>query len=204
MRHGQKVWWVILAALLLALFQTQAAFAAEGAVPEDAVPDGAHCVVALEAVPAGATADSGSASQPTCFQSFADAIEYATAGRVVLPESATTVSEKQLQAAGAVSTRDSQVARPLLGIEYQHTDYGGESLVLYGASGSGCYAGVWYGFPDLGDLGFNNRISSARMYSNCLGKHHDGTHYTGTYRYCDSSCPSLGAMNDRTSSIKFI
>jgi hypothetical protein len=123
---------------------------------------------------------------------------------LTLAPDATSVDEAQLSKAGAASSVDAQVSRPLLGVEYQNTGYGGNSLVLYGSSGTGCYAGDWYGFPSMASLGFDNRISSAKMYSNCLGKHHDGTSYTGSYIYCDSSCSSMGSMNDRTSSIKFI
>lgn len=201
MRRQRSVWWAVLGALVLVFWQGQSAHAAIGQT--DAAGD--HCVVALDALPASdSTAGPEAASEPACFDSFAAAIDFATAGRVALDDDATRVSEKQLMAAGAISSEVSQVARPLLGVEYQHSGYGGSSLVLYGSSGSGCYSGDWYGFPNLADLGFNNRISSAKMYSNCLGKHHDGTSYNGSYTYCDANCSSLGSMNDRTSSIKFI
>ncbi|MEQ4206384.1 hypothetical protein ABN028_07965 [Actinopolymorpha sp. B17G11] len=201
MRRQRSVWWAALGALVLVFWQGQVAHAATG--PADAAGD--HCVVALDATPVDdTTAAPESASAPTCFDTFAAAIDFATGGRVALDADATSVSEKQLMSAGAVSSEVSQVARPLLGVEYQNGSYGGSSLVLYGSSGTGCYSGDWYGFPSMADLGFNNRISSAKMYSNCLGKHHDGSSYTGSYTYCDANCPSLGSMNDRTSSIKFI
>jgi hypothetical protein len=200
-RRQPSVWWAALGALVLVFWPGQVAHAATGA---DAGA-GEHCVVALDAIPVDdTTAGAESMSAPTCFDTFAEAIDFATAGRVTLDAEASTVSEKQLRSAGAVSSEVSQVARPLLGVEYQYGSYGGNSLVLYGSSGTGCYSGDWYGFPNMADLGFNNRISSAKMYSNCLGKHHDGTSYTGSYTYCDANCSSLGSMNDRTSSIKFI
>lgn len=163
-----------------------------------------HCVAGIPAVPADGATAAESTSEPICFDTFAESIDFATGGRLTLTPSAKSVDEAQLRDAGAVSTSDAQVARPLLGVEYQNSSYGGDSLVLYGSSGTGCYAGDWYGFPNMASFGFNNRISSAKMYSNCLGKHLDGTSYTGDYTYCDSSCSSLGSMNDRTSSIKFI
>lgn len=200
-RRQRSVWGAMLGALVLALWQGQPAVAATG--PDDGA--GEHCVIALDANPvADAEAGPGSASAPTCFDTFAEAIDFATVGRVALEPQATTVSEKLLRSAGAISSDVSQVARPLLGVEYQYGSYGGSSLVLYGSSGTGCYSGDWYGFPSLADLGFNNRVSSAKMYSNCLGKHHDGSSYNGDYTYCDANCPSMGTMNNRTSSIKFI
>ncbi|MGW5359542.1 hypothetical protein [Actinopolymorpha pittospori] len=199
MRRRRSTWLAVLAALILVSWQAQAAQAAPG--PDKSAR---HCVAGLQALPTGASVSTAKTTELTCFSSFAQAIAYATGDRVKLAPEATTVTEKQLVGAGAVSTRSAVAARPLVGIEYEDSNYGGDSLTLYGASGTGCYSGTWYGFPSMASLGFDNRISSARTYSNCLGKHHDGTSYTGTFTYCDSSCSSLGSMGDRTSSIKFI
>ncbi|GAA2757556.1 hypothetical protein [Actinopolymorpha rutila] len=198
MRRRRYTWLAVLATLVLVSWQAQAAQAATG------VPDRArHCAVGMPAMRAGTGFHLAKPSKVSCFGSFAESVSYATAGRVRLAPGARTVSTRQLQAAGVVSTRSALAAQPLVGIEYEDSNYGGDSLVLYGSSGSGCYSGTWYGFPSMSSLGFDNRISSARMYSNCLGRHHDGTNYTGSYRYCDGSCSTFGTMNDRTSSIKF-
>src|SRR5690606_8767253 len=201
-RRRQTAWLAAVGAVVLLSWQAQLAHAAENPTDSARPDSGRHCVVGLHAAQLGAATEP-QATEPACFDTFAEAIDFATGGRVRLPKDATQVSERQLLAAGAISTARAPVARPLVGIEYQHTNFGGASLTLYGASGTGCYAGTWYGFPDLASLDFDNRISSGRTYSNCIGKHHDGTNYTGTYTYCETSCSTLGSMNDRTSSIKF-
>jgi hypothetical protein len=201
-RRARTGWLVAAAAAALLAWQAQVAHAA---TTTEVDAEGArHCVVGMAPIPAGGTMDDATASEPTCYDSFAEAIEAATGGRLLLDADANSVAQQDLQEAGAVSTPKAQVARPLLGVEYQNSSYGGNSLVLYGSSGSGCYAGEWYGFPSMASLGFDNRISSAKMYSNCVGKHHAGSSYTGDYTYCSGNCSSLGSLNDRTSSIKFI
>ncbi|MET9019515.1 hypothetical protein ABZV93_06005 [Actinopolymorpha sp. NPDC004070] len=201
MRRRRYTWLAFLATLVLVSWQAQAAQAATG------VPDRSrHCAVGMPAMPATQSETGAHLTKPSrisCFGSFAESVSYATAGRVRLAPDARSVSTRQLQAAGVVSTPAALASQPLVGIEYEDSNYGGDSLVLYGSSGSGCYSGTWYGFPSMSSLGFDNRISSARTYSNCLGRHHDGTSYTGSYRYCDGSCSTFGTMNDRTSSIKF-
>ncbi|WP_460517045.1 hypothetical protein [Flindersiella endophytica] len=149
-----------------------------------------------------------------CFTTFSAAISHATGGRVKLVPGARSVDRKQILqanaevAAASTSTSASAAApRPtggVLGIEYVNRNYGGDALVLSASSGSGCYSGTTYGFPNMALYDFDNRISSAEMFSNCIGKHHQGASYTGMHFYCDSArCPDMGDMNDRTSSIKF-
>ncbi len=203
MRRGRTGWLAAAAAVVLLGWQGQVAQAATAGA-DSAAEGSRHCVLALDPIPQGGSADDVAVGEPTCYDSFAEAIEVATGGRVSLDPDASTVKQQDLQDARAISTPTAQVARPLLGVEYQNSSYGGDTLVLYGSSGTGCYAGEWYGFPSMASLSFDNRISSAKMYSNCVGKHHAGSSYTGDYTYCDSTCSSLGSLNDRTSSIKFI
>jgi hypothetical protein len=92
------------------------------------------------------------------------------------------------------------LASVLVGIEYSSSGYGGSSLSLYGSSGSGCYGGVTYGFSSL-PSGWNNVISSAQGFNGCTGRHYDATGYGGTFINC--TCSSMGAMDNRTSSILF-
>ena len=93
---------------------------------------------------------------------------------------------------------------PVLGLNYSSTNFGGEVLVLTAASGSGCVSGASYTFPDLSLYGFNNRISSAEMHSNCIARYHAGKDLNGDSKYCDQArCADLGDMNRRASSVKF-
>jgi hypothetical protein len=149
-----------------------------------------------------------------CFTTLSAAISHATGGRVQLAPDAQRVDRDQIlqantEAAAASTTASASAASPrpagvVLGIEYVNRNYDGDALVLSASSGSGCYSGTTYGFPNMALYDFDNRISSAEMFSNCIGKHHQGASYTGSHYYCDSArCPSLGDLNDRTSSIKF-
>jgi hypothetical protein len=151
-----------------------------------------------------------------CFTTFSAAISHATGGRVKLAPDARSVDREQMlqanaEAASASSTaaESNSAAAPkpagaVLGVEYVNRNYSGDALVLSASSGSGCYSGTTYGFPNMALYDFDNRISSAEMFSNCVGKHHQGASYTGMHYYCDSArCPELGDLNDRTSSIKF-
>jgi hypothetical protein len=150
-----------------------------------------------------------------CFGSFSEAISHATGGRVQLEPGARRVSREEITRANAEaaatspSTTSASAATPkpagaVLGIEYVNRNYEGDALVLSASSGPGCYSGTSYGFPNMALYDFDNRISSAEMFSNCIGKHHQGASYTGMHFYCDEArCPEMGDMNDRTSSIKF-
>jgi hypothetical protein len=90
----------------------------------------------------------------------------------------------------------------LVGIEYTSSGYGGSTLSLYGSSGSGCFGGVTYGFSSLPG-GWSNVISSAQGFNGCGGRHFDSTGYGGSFIQCSDSCSSMGAMDNRTSSIIF-
>ena len=89
---------------------------------------------------------------------------------------------------------------PLLGIEYTGSGYTGSTLSLYGSSGTGCSGGMTYGFSSLGG-GWNDTISSAKSYSNCVGRHYDNSGFGGIY--VDCWCSSMGSVDNRTSSILF-
>lgn len=151
-----------------------------------------NCVVELAPVTAGS--GSSSVLDARCFDTFARAIGYATGGDVRLPAGARHVTRADL-AAGAGSGA-------LLGIEYEDSGYAGATLSLTGG-GDGCYSGATYSFPRLSAYGFNNEISSARVYNNCFGTHYSGRYYGGSQRTCYSDCSGLEGMNDRTSSITF-
>lgn len=93
---------------------------------------------------------------------------------------------------------------PVLGVNYASTGFGGEVLVLTAANGSGCVSGASYTFPDLSLYGFDNRISSAEMHSNCIARYHAGKNLNGDSKYCDQKrCADLGDLNRRASSVKF-
>jgi hypothetical protein len=132
-----------------------------------------------------------------CFDSFAEAVEFATDGELSATTPAELDREVELREATTASA-----AWVVLGYEYKGTSYTGGSLVLYGTSGSGCGSGSTYGFSSM-PSGWSNVISSAKVFASCWSIHYDYTSYSGDRRTCTGSCSSLGTMNNRTSSVLF-
>lgn len=157
-----------------------------------------HCAIAVPA-------DGSGAVSVRCFTTFSESIAYATKGRVRLPAGARTVTTQQLVAADAVSTKDEVVGGPLLGIDYDGTSHTGATNSYYAGSGTGCNSGASYDVDSIGS--FDNKPSSARTYSNCYGRHYANTNQGGDYLNCrgsgDDNCPTLGSLNNRTSSLRF-
>ena len=157
-----------------------------------------HCAVGVAPIVSGQPSP---APVINCFSTFAESIEFATAGRVQLGAADAQVSAADLAEAGAVTTEQSLMAGPLLGVEYDGANFSAGSLALYGTSGSGCY-GVTYGFAGM-PAGWNDRVSSARAYSGCDSWHYSNGGYGGDVRVCATVCTGFGAMTNRTSSIVF-
>ncbi len=155
---------------------------------------GEHCVADL--VP-----NATEVASYQCFDTFADAIAFATDGQVQLPADAVTVSDEQLAQAGASSDSadGTSVAATVLGTEYEGTSYGAPTLTL---TGSGGCNGTRYGFPNLSDYGWNNRPSSAKAYNGCWSDHYDDPSYGDPMFRCTGNCTGLGALNNKTSSIR--
>lgn len=162
-----------------------AASAAEGAPGASGAPGGPHCVAGL--------ADGGT----RCFDTFAEAVEAATGGRVDdAPSSARA-------AAGDDAFRASLAGEVIQGTFFEHGNYGGASLTIYGPQP--CEKDGWVNWQyDLGDW-WKDRISSVQPWANCwlwlypqpnLGGDRDGPFKENT--------SDIGSfMNDRTESIGF-
>jgi len=169
--------------------------AAAGALP--AAEGGEVCAVGVHPVAAAAAVSSAEfVAEPVvdCFPTFAEAVEFATDGEL----SASSPAELEQ----AVESEAVAMASVVLGYEYKGSSYSGGSIVLYGTSGSGCGSGSTYGFSSM-PTGWNNVISSAKVFASCWSIHYDYTGYSGDRRTCTGSCSSLGTMNNRTSSILF-
>lgn len=146
---------------------------------------GQHCIVGLN----------GDGRQ--CFGTFEAAVEAATDGRVDdAPASARA-------AAGDDAFRESLAGEVIQGTFFEHDDYGGASLTVYGAAP--CEKDGWVEYQlDLGDW-WQDRISSVQPWANCwlwlypepdLGGSRDGPFKENT--------ADIGSfMNDRTESIGF-
>jgi hypothetical protein len=157
-------------------------------------PSHRHCVVA--AYPAG-VGPQAQVAEPACFDTFAAAISHATDGTVRLPHDATEVTQAQLDAG-----RDEPgPASTVIGIEYEDSGYGGQDWVI--AQANGCDDGgaeVWLR-ADLTGHEMNNEISSARAYNGCKSRHFEHANFSGDHHLC--GCAQMGAMSDRTTSIRW-
>jgi len=156
---------------------------------------GSHCVVALSP---GSAAKRSVVKDYRCFSSLSEAVTFATGGKVRLG-ARSSFSSADTALLGSSST----ASAPVLGIEYNWTGFGGTSLTLIGSGGSGCYGGTEYSFGNLGTYGWNDKIESARTYSNCVGVHYKNSGLWGTSTSVFGSKSDFGSLNNEISSIRF-
>ena len=156
---------------------------------------GSHCVVALSP---GSAAKRSVVKDYRCFSSLSEAVTFATGGKVRLG-ARSSFSSADTALLGSSST----ASVPVLGIEYNWTGFGGTSLTLTGSGGSGCYGGTEYSFGNLGTYGWNDKIESARTYSNCVGVHYKNSGLSGTSTSVFGSKSDFGSLNNEISSIRF-
>jgi len=167
-------------------------------------PKQRHCIAAALATKEGLGTESADVSgrgpadvspEPVqCFDSFAEAIRFATKNTVRLPSEATVsdLTQAQLNASPVY----------VLAVEYQHGGFGGSSMTY--TSGVSCWDGYSF-FTGSMPSGWDNIISSARAYSGCNHSiHFEHPNYGGASTDCYGECSYIGdAMNDRTSSIRW-
>lgn len=137
-----------------------------------------------------------------CFDNFADSIYVATNGRVQLDHSTRPeeVTNEDLNFNnGLNSSLSSQV---VIGIDWDSTNFAGSSYTWV-VSGSGCSSSTQYSVSSM-PSGWDNRVSSARGYSNCnYFYHYQNTSYGGSSVVCNTECSSMGSLNNATSSEKW-
>jgi hypothetical protein len=177
--------------------------------PEDlkttslAPPDAAGTTDADETAeaPSGAGLKGHCAASPgqeplvvSCFDTFSDAIYFATGGAVRLPATVgpDELTEEMLQPAAD---------RTVISVEYKDPNYSGQSFVWYVNNSFGCTTGWSYAQPTM-PSGWNDVISSSASYGGCTYvRHYEHTYYGGSK--IDCTCATMGAMNDKTSSLKW-
>jgi hypothetical protein len=142
-----------------------------------------------------------------CFSSFPAAIAAATGGQVQdAPSDAHAAAlDEGFTAklnAPAVAHRQA-LASVVLGIEYEHSGYRGSSYIFYAPYGCDSSADAdWQRSPMPG--GWDNRVSSYRVYSNCVVDHWQNPGFTGRHTGLTGARSYIGDyMNDRTSSIRW-
>ena len=158
-----------------------------------------HCYSVLSPV----DVDSNENSQiieSGCFDTFTEAIQAATGGRVhlnpnVYPDD---VTEEMLNA-NVDSSKLTPESVTVIGIDYKNASFGGSSYA-WSVTGSGCTDTLGFRVSSM-PSGWDNAVSSARSYSDCNNYYHwENTNYAGAVLDCGPSCASMGVMNDQTSS----
>jgi hypothetical protein len=162
--------------------------------------NGLHCYALIAPIVEG---NDGSSRiiKSECFDNFADSIYAATNGRVQLNSSTQpeTVTNESLNSSNGVSLPSSQV---VIGIDWDNTNFAGSSYTWV-VSGSGCSTSTQYSVSSM-PSGWDNRVSSARGYSNCnYFYHYQNTNYAGSSAVCNTECSSMGSLDNATSSEKW-
>jgi hypothetical protein len=185
MRH--RLSFVLAIAVLL--LGGSAVTAAASAARPDAHARHHHRYCVAEATRAGSTRVPAMA----CYHSFARSVRVATSGRVRLPASATprSVTPDELNA-GAITPNTSYV----LSIDYQNSNYGGNTFVWYQSSKCGSFQSA--SMP----TGWNDVVSSVKAESGCATTLFWNNNFgSPTYPITkNGSAASLGVFNDETSS----
>lgn len=146
--------------------------------------------------------DTGKSLCVDAAENIADAVfeEYGIV--LATPDGAVNVSSEVADTTEASRADVTPLASTVIGIFYEHDNYGGASYVA-SVTQNGCY-GYAHGYTSLGTLGWDNRITSFRSYSNCKTAIFENTNYGGaSYGYYVNSSNVGAAMNDRASSIRW-
>ncbi|MVO88816.1 hypothetical protein GPA10_29675 [Streptomyces sp. p1417] len=185
MSHTSRIALACSTALLAAAVGTTTA---EAAQPQPQPAD--NCVVDVET------------GTSQCFSTFRQAIASTTDGRITdAPLSGEDIDQRLVERlrapSGARGTQDVQ-----LGIVYQHSNYGGTSVIY--SAGSGCQSGN--GRDHQADLtgGMDNAVSSLTTVT-CWLELWDAPGTGGTHQEYRQATSYVGdAMNDRASSVAFL
>jgi hypothetical protein len=135
-----------------------------------------------------------------CFDNFPDAISYATAGAVELPDGATTVTQQQLdQGTDAARSNGAAAVQVLIGASYDGVDWGSAATWHHWVQNRGCDAdpGREYVTANVGDT-WNDVIDSANGYNRCQGRYFEHANFRGA---SVSTNWGGGLLEDETSSI---
>jgi len=131
-----------------------------------------------------------------CFSSFAEAVSAASSGAISLAADATpdTVDAASMNAPGATT---------VIGVMYQHINFGGASFTWWVNNGVGCNTGLSY-FVAGPPAGWNDVVSSARAWGGCQRwYHYEHANFGGAALVCSNSLycrSSYGTMGDSASS----
>jgi len=157
-----------------------------------------HCVQSVSEARQGA-AQGRPATPPQCFESFSDAISFATGGAVVIPDNLKL--DEQLDVLGdslAALPQDKAVNSVVIAVDYNYKNYKAGSLTW--TASSNCTSGLGYFANSMPD-GWNNKASSTRGFGNCseniVFEHNNRT---GAQRTCRANCSDLESLSNEVSS----
>ena len=166
-------------------------------------PKGQHCVMHLDPV----QPDSKEVSKQThlgCFGTFQEAISVATGGAVNLGRdvSPRELTDEMLKANRMGSTLSSVV----IGVDYDWDGFVSDGGTYTYSADEGCSPTVGFRIDTM-PSGWNDRVGSARSYSECYKYIHYEHTYQNTYQAgssitCDmgDTCEYMGYMDNKTSS----
>jgi hypothetical protein len=187
---------IALAANLWIIAAAAAPTAAAGhAQPSNATSDGRHCTIRIEHV----SADSAETRivARTCFGTYAESLRYATRSRVAIPDN---ITPDQVTDA-MVATGISDVV--VIGTDYDAANYGSGTFTVNWETSGTCTSTRSWIVSDVGPT-YNNHISSAKGYGGCHKFHHwELTGFGGAVLICQPNCPTMGVMNNQTSSLSW-
>lgn len=159
-----------------------------------------HCYSLLSPVNQNSD-DFSQVVETKCFNSFTESLLAATKGRVQLDSSIQPeeVTENLLNDYAGNNLTDLQV---VIGIDWDYSNFAGSSYTWV-VSGSGCSSSVQYRVSSM-PSGWDNRVSSARAYSNCnYYYHYQNTNQEGSSVVCNTECSTMGSLDNATSSEKW-
>ncbi|WP_242893044.1 hypothetical protein [Actinomadura litoris] len=158
-----------------------------------------HCVVHLT--------ESGRVS---CYATFTEAINDATNGKIAnAPRNArSAVADKgfngRLNALAKANRQSAGIASTVIEISFEHADFKGNSLTWETSAGCDNSSDVDWQAASVSGW-WNDRISSFRNYADCQSNHWEDINFQGSSTGYRNTTSYVGdAMNDRTSSIKWI
>jgi hypothetical protein len=159
-----------------------------------------NCVVFIDPVAEGETTSRVHSAR--CFSTFAEAMAYASGGRLKLAANASRdqYSLAELSASTAGVT--------IIGRDYEDPNYScnifGPCLDWTVNNDFGCTGGRNYvasSMPTVDGFNWNDQLSSTKAFAGCSrNQNFEHANYGGALRNCLPNCATMGVMNDATSS----
>ena len=148
-------------------------------------------------------------SKLACFDTFAEAIKYATGGRELDPPKDPAVAvrdpafaERLNASSVAPAAAGAAAVSTVISIEFGQPNFGGSPLIWRGFSGncSTSTGNTDYEVTSM-PVGYDNWVSSFETFANCFTKHWEYTGFSGaSVGYQGTRAQISAAMDNRTSS----